>query len=83
MDSSVTSWTPEEVLEEVSNVAQSLKARQSLFTVIADWGNKTKQWRTAAITSLCVAEIQRNANGFINQANYLEKGLNLKICSPL
>ncbi len=77
MDSSVPSWTPEEVLEEVSNVAQSLKARQSLFRVIADWDNKMKQWRTAAIVSLGVAEIQRDVKGFINQVNYLEKGLDL------
>lgn len=75
VDPSVASWSPEEVLEEVSNVAQCLKARQTLYTVSADWTSRSEQWRAAAITSLDVAKIQREVNGFINQIDYLEKGM--------
>ncbi len=76
VDPSVASWSPEEVFEEVSNVAQSLKARQTLFTVSAEWTTRAEKWRTAAITSLGMAEIQREVNGFIHQIDYLEKGMN-------
>ncbi len=74
VDQSASSWSPEEVFEEVSNVVESLKARQALFTVNADWNNKVEQWRVAVIASLDVAEIQREVNGFIHQIDYLEKG---------
>lgn len=77
MDLSVSSWTPEEVLDEVLGVSRSLEARKMLLSVSKDWNRKLTQWRTTPIASLCLSDLHKEVNVFINKVDYLEKGLML------
>ena len=74
LDSSVQSWTPEEVYDEVVNVSQSLEARESLFHTQLDWKSKVKHWKCLPIASLKISDLQKEVNGFINRVDSLENG---------